>query len=76
MRTRNFDPNEQYACREKFCKCGISTDTTAFLPIKRPPAYKSRVAGLYARYKSSEKEKMIYEQADAVQNTSNIEEEL
>lgn len=51
MRTKNFDPNEEFAYREKFCKRGISPDTTAYLPIKRPPFYKRRIAELYAKYK-------------------------
>ena len=46
MRTKNFDPNEEFAYREKFCKRGISPDTTAYLPIKRPPFYKRRIAEL------------------------------
>lgn len=50
MKTKDFDPNEEFAYREKHCKdkCRFSI---AHLPIKRPPAYKRRIAELYALYK-------------------------
>ncbi len=50
MRTKDFDPNAEFAYRKKHCKdkCRFSM---AHLPIKRPPGYKKRVAVLYAVYK-------------------------
>ena len=49
MRTPEFDPNEEFARREAACKRGKLLE--AYLPVKRPPFYKKRVAELYARYK-------------------------
>jgi hypothetical protein len=49
MRTRNFDPNEEFAEREKACRRGKMLQ--AYLPIKRPPYFKRRVTALYAMHK-------------------------
>ena len=51
MRTKDFDPNEDYACRLKFLKQGCFRDTAVYLPVNRPPFYKKRVAELCASYK-------------------------
>ncbi len=51
MRTKNFDPNEEYASRLKHLKAGTTQGMTAYLPVNRPPFYKRRVAELYASYK-------------------------
>ena len=50
MRTKDFDPNEEFAYREKNCKDGCGF-ISAHLPVKRPPWYKVRIAKLYAFYK-------------------------
>lgn len=50
MRTKDFDPNEEFAYREKHCKDGCKM-IEAYLPVKRPPWYKRRIAELYAKYK-------------------------
>ncbi len=49
MRTREFDPNQEFAEREKACKQGRRFQ--AYLPVKRPPSFKIRVAAMYAMYK-------------------------
>ncbi len=51
MRTKKFDPNEEYASRLKHLKSGHTQGMTAYLPVNRPPFYKRRVAELYASYK-------------------------
>lgn len=48
MRTPEFDPNKEFVRREAACKRGKLLE--AYLPVKRPPFYKKRVAELYARY--------------------------
>lgn len=48
MNKKEFDPNEEFAMREKSCKDGRFIE--AFLPVKRHPRYKKRVAELYAHY--------------------------
>ena len=50
MRTKDFDPNKEFAYREKTCKDGVKF-LESYLPIKRPPFFKRRVAELYASYK-------------------------
>jgi hypothetical protein len=49
MRTKEFDPNWEFAEGEKACKRGKKFQ--AYLPIKRPPHFKRRITALYARYK-------------------------
>ena len=51
MKTKNFDPNQEYANRLKHLKNGITRDAKAYLPVTRPPFYKRRIADLYASYK-------------------------
>ena len=51
MKTKNFDPNQEYANCLKYLKNGITRDLEAYLPVTRPPFYKRRIADLYASYK-------------------------
>jgi hypothetical protein len=50
MRTKDFDPNREFAELEKACK-GRSRILEVFLPVSRPPWHKRRVADLLARHK-------------------------
>lgn len=50
MRSKDFDPNLEFAELEKSCK-GPRKMLEVFLPVGRPVWYKKRIAELLARYK-------------------------